>query len=426
MKNIFIKNTLILIIGGLVTKIMGMLIKIIMTRNITTYALSLYMLTLPTYNLFITIVTLSLQISISKLVSEEEYDEDKILSNSLIISLIISFISIFILLLITKPITIVMHNKDLYYPLLSIILSIPFISISNSIRGYLFGKNKMFVQVISNFCEQIIRIILFITILPTIKNEIMMTTFIIGSNIINELLSIIIMSFFIPKRNIRNFKYDRNISKKILKISIPTTLSRLLGVISYFFEPIILTNLLLINGYSNEYITTKYGIITGYTLSLLMLPSFFTNAISQTIIPLISKAFVNKNYLYIKNKIREVIILSLIIAISFISIIVLKKDFIMNFIYKTNKGIEYINILSPVFILLYLEGPIISILQSLNKQNITLIGTIIGIIIKYISMIIFCLLKFGIYSFIISMILNILFVVLFDFIYLKKATNSFV
>ncbi len=69
MKNKFIKNTFLLIIGGFITKVLGMIIKIIMTRNISTYSMSLYTLTLPTYNLFITLVTAGLQLSISKLTS---------------------------------------------------------------------------------------------------------------------------------------------------------------------------------------------------------------------------------------------------------------------------------------------------------------------------------------------------------------------
>ena len=161
MKNKFIKNTFLLIIGGFITKALGMIIKIIMTRNISTYSMSLYTLTLPTYNLFITIVTLSLTISISKLVSENRINKEKIMSSSLFISIIISIISTIIMLIFVKPITLLLHNDKLYYPLLSIILSLPFISISTSIRGYFFGKNKMIVQVISNLFEQLSRIILF-------------------------------------------------------------------------------------------------------------------------------------------------------------------------------------------------------------------------------------------------------------------------
>ena len=70
MKEKFIKSTIILIIGGLLTKILGMVIRIATTRVIGLEGIGLYMLVMPTYGLFITIATLSLPIAISKLVSE--------------------------------------------------------------------------------------------------------------------------------------------------------------------------------------------------------------------------------------------------------------------------------------------------------------------------------------------------------------------
>lgn len=425
MKNKFIKNTFLLIIGGFITKVLGMFIKIIMTRNISTYSMSLYTLTMPTYNLFITIVTLSLTISISKLVSENEIKREKIMSSSLFISIIISIITILILIIFIKPITMLLHNNNLYYPLLSIILSLPFISISTCIRGYFFGTNKMFVQVISNLFEQLTRIILFIIILPNINNDITAVTFIIGSNMISEIISIFTMSLFLPKKKLRIIKPERDVTNKILKISMPNTIQKLTAVISYFFEPIILTNLLLSNGYTHNYITTEYGIINGYTIQLLMLPSFFTNALSQVIIPNISNAYIKKQYNYIKTKIKQIFIISLFIGISYTIIVILNKDLIMKLIYNTNKGTNYINLLAPVFILLYLEGPINSILQSFNKSKYILISSIIGIIIKYILMIILSNLKLGIYAFIIPMLINIIIIVLLNFLKLKKELSSF-
>ena len=425
MKSKFIKNTFILIIGGFITKILGMIIKIIMTRNISTESMSLYTLTLPTYNLFITIVTLSLTISISKLVSENKINKEKIMNSSLFISFIISIISTIILLIFIKPITLLLHNDNLYYPLLSIILSLPFISISTCIRGYFFGKNKMLVQVISNLLEQLSRIILFIIFLPRINNDIKAVIFILGSNMFSEIISIFTMSLFIPKKNLRLSKPDRSVTNELLKISIPTTLQKLISVISYFFEPIVLTNLLIMNGYTNKYISTEYGIINGYTIALLMLPSFFTNAISQVIIPNISNAYINKKYKYIKTKIKQVLFLSLLIGISYTVLIMIKKESIMGLIYNTNKGIKYINIIAPVFILLYLEGPLNSILQSFNKPKTILLTSIIGIIIKYSLMIFLSFMKFGIYSFIIPMLINIIFVVLLNSIKIIKEVNSF-
>ena len=68
-KNIFIKSTLILVLGGFLTKILGMIIKVFTTRIVGTEGIGLYMLITPTFNLFITLSQLGFNISISKLVS---------------------------------------------------------------------------------------------------------------------------------------------------------------------------------------------------------------------------------------------------------------------------------------------------------------------------------------------------------------------
>ena len=67
--------------------------------------------------------------------------------------------------------------------------------------------------------------------------------------------------------------------RESLSIGIPNTTGRLIGSIGYFLEPIILTSVLLYMGYSKNYITREYGILSGYVMPLLLLPSFFTNAI---------------------------------------------------------------------------------------------------------------------------------------------------
>lgn len=422
MKNKFIKNTLILIIGGFITKILGMLIKIIMTRNISSEAIGLYMMILPTYNLFITIISSGLEVSVSKLVSENKINKTKILTTSIIMNIITSIFLIIIIILLSKPICLLLHNKNLYTPILSMILSIPFIGIAGILKGYLFGENKMHAHVISNFFEQLIRIILFIFFLPKINNNIKAVTFIIGSNLVSEILSIIILSLFIDNKKVTSFKIDKSIKNNILSISIPTCLSRLVGTLSYFFEPILLTNLLLLNGYSSKFITTEYGILTGYSMQLLLLPSFFSMAISQSIIPLISNAYINKKYNYIKKKIKEIILLSFSIGFIYILLIMMKPDYFMKLIYNAKDGTRYLKVMAPFFILLYIQGPLTSILQSINKSKDAMIGTIIGTIIKIILMIILSYMHMGIYSLIIPIIINIIFVTIHNYL---KIINSF-
>lgn len=427
-KNKFILSTLILLIGGFITKILGMIIKIIMTRMIGTEGISLYMLIMPTFNLFIVLAQMGFPIAISKIVSEDKTENKKLIISSMYLSIFISIILMISIIFLDKTICKFLHNTDLYYPILAIGFTLPFISISCIIRGYFFGKEKMWPHVISNFTEQIVRIILYIIVLPMLKkyNVIISVSFIILSNIVSELTSILILYFFLPK-NIRitskMLHPDTEIIKDVLNISIPNTGSRIIGTIGYFFEPIILTSVLLFMGYSQKYITYEYGIITGYVFPLLLLPSFFSMAISQATLPVVTKAYSNKNTKYVKSKIKQSILFSFFIGLFFTIIYMIFPSDIMKFIYNTTEGVKYLKIITPFFLFQYIQSPLVSIMQAMDKSKDALKSTIIGTIIKISLIIVLSLLNFGIYSLIIALIVNMIYVTVFNYIKIKKATN---
>ena len=54
LKNKFFIGTLILLTGGFFSKLLGFVLRIIITRQIGTYGVSLYSLITPTFGLFIT------------------------------------------------------------------------------------------------------------------------------------------------------------------------------------------------------------------------------------------------------------------------------------------------------------------------------------------------------------------------------------
>ena len=73
-RNVFIESTIILILGGIITKILGFIIRIIYTRIVGAEVLGLYSLVMPTYSLLITIATLALPTTISKLIAENRHN----------------------------------------------------------------------------------------------------------------------------------------------------------------------------------------------------------------------------------------------------------------------------------------------------------------------------------------------------------------
>lgn len=424
-KNLFIKSTLILILSGFLTKILGFIIKVIYTRIIGEYGISLYSIAVPTYSLLLTIATLAIPISISKLVSENKGRSIRILTSAAFLIISINFVLVFVIFLTKDFLAVNLLKEPKASPIImAFALTLPFVSISSVLKGYFAGKQNMVPHATSNIIEQIVRLIIILVVLPILKRKSDMLAILglILLTIISEISSIIVFLFFLPKKINFNTKIlpSKKITKDILDISIPTVSGRIIGNIGYFFEPIILTNLLLFSGYNNSYILSEYGAYNAYSLALLTMPSFFIGAIATSLLPEISKFNGNNNLKMVKRRIHQSIIFSLIIGIFFSLLIFIFRDKLLFSLYNTTKGSDYIKVLAPFFVLFYLEGVLTSSLQALGYAKVTMNITLYGVIIKLFIMAILSLCHIGIYSLVIAEIINIFFVVFFNFKHLKK------
>jgi len=422
-KNIFIKSTLILIFGGIITKILGFIIRIVYTRIVGPEVIGLYSLVTPTYSLLITIATLALPTTISKLVAENKHNNIKIVSTSTILIMLINLVVVIFMVFSARFIAnYLLHEERCYLLIISMAFTFPIISISSIIKGYFYGKQNMIPNVVSNIIEQLIRGILIYIFVPIImeKSEILAACSLFLFSFIEELVSIFINLLFLPKKIKIKKQYiipDKYTLKNILNISIPTVSSRIIGNIGYFFEPIILKNLLLFSGYSNNYILVEYGAYNAYTLTILTVPSFFITAISSSLIPEISKHYLAKKGNLVKKRLKEAMFFALLIGITYSILLIFFGNVILNAIYNTELGLNYIKILAPIFPLFYIEAILISFLQALDKAHITMRITIIGVIVKLIILAIASLLHIGMYSLIVSEIVNIFLVVSLNLYY---------
>lgn len=430
MKEKFIKSSIILIIGGALTKILGIVIRMVMARVATVESIGLYMLVLPTFTLMMAISQLGFSKGVSKLVSEGRYKSKKILFSILPLSILIN-ISLTIFLVISSKFIAnnLLHNSNAYLPILAISLVLPFDSLSSMLRGFFFGKEKMTPHVLSHLMEQIVRLIFMFLVIPSFTNKgaVYQTTALILINVFSEIMASIILIFFLPKKfTIKkiDLKPSFYYLKNVLSVAIPTTATRIIGTIGYFFEPIILTFVLLKCGYNTSFITTEYGVITAFVMPLLLLPSFFTNAISNALFPIISREYTKKNIIYIKKKLWQAIYFSLIIAIVFIIFINLFPSKLLYFFYKTKLGINYLRYLSPIFIIFSLEAPLSSFLEATGNAKLSMYDNLIGIIIKTIFLFILSFLKIGLYGLLISMIINIIVVTIRHILNIKKILRS--
>lgn len=421
----------ILLIGSIITKIGSLIIKILFTRIIGETGLSYYTMITPAANLFITLSTLSIPLTLSKIIGENKYPHREIL-----ISTAITLIAIQIILSITYFLFIpflasnLLHNQKLSIILYCLVLTLPFLSISAILKGYYLGRQKVIPNIISNIIEQTIRILFLIFILPlltSINIWLALTSYILLS-IVTELASIIVFSIFMPphkkiKKN--ELIINKSIFKEVLSMSIPITSSHIIGSIAFFLEPIIITNILLHKEFTITYISSEYAIYNAYVIPMLTLPAFFINAMCQIFIPEISQNNKNNNYHTLKKRIKEAIIYSFFIGLCYLLILTFQKEFLLKLLYNTEKGLPYLNILIPFFLLFYLEYPLHSIIEALGHPKKIFYISLIGIIVKIIVLIILLLKKIGMYALVYAEIANIILVVFLLSFHLAHLYRSF-
>lgn len=409
--NLLIKNIIILLVSGALAKVLGMLGKIIYTRIAGVNVVGLYTMITPTFMLIISICQFSFPISISKISAEEKYDNKSLLKSAYFVGSIISIILIVILILTSNLIALSLHNKLLAPTILSISAIIPFVMISSVQRGFLHGKEDMLPASITNVTEEIIKIILILFLLPIAisKGDITSVIFLILFNVITESSNILFMQKVISKKYISNKKgkVNKKIIKEILSISIPTTSVRLIASIGFFLEPIILTNTLLSSGYSPNYITMEYGIINSYIVPLLSIPSFFSISIASALLPNITKAYANKKYDEFNRKLLKLMFLSMLVGAVCLTIILIFPNEILKLVYNVNFGINYIYLIGPFFLILYMQPTLSVALQAMDKTNKLFLTSTISVIIKYSALYVLGKIGFGMNALIFAMIAGI-------------------
>lgn len=398
-KQSFLKGTLILILAGLITRLLGFVNRIVVARLMGEEGVGLYNMALPTLFLVYTLSQFGLPVAISKRIAEAEATNNRQqIKKILIISLAITG-SLSILftagMIMTAPFiaTHFLTDQRTLYPLLAITPMVPISAISSVIRGYFQGRQNMKPQSYAQVIEQVVRIscvAFFVKLLLPYGIEFAACGAMI-SVIIGEFISLLyMMRMFRSHKRItlhhRFFAYlasGKQTLTSLLSIALPTTGSRLVGSLSNFLEPILVSQSLAIAGIQITVATKQYGALTGYAIPLLFLPTFITHSLAIALIPNISEAEAKKQYQLIDYRIRQAIRISFASgAIATVVLTMFAKP-ILNFMYGTSSASPFLTLMAPFFILLYIQFPLNAALQALDHAKPAMWNNLISTTVKF-------------------------------------------
>lgn len=392
LKKKIIKSTLSLLFVGLITKILSTLGRIITARTIGQESMGIYMLVMPVAIFFMNVIQLSLPTCINKMIAEKPDKTKSIIITSSIISLIVN--SIFMIIIIAFAPFIannILKNSNTIYAINALALLIPLISLGGLLKGYYAGIGKIEITAYSQISEEIARIA-FILLLGGyfIKGGAMYGAYAaILSLCMGEVFSLTHMIISLnnlkrkSKKLFQGIIYENDLSAKdILNISLPLTGGKLIGSIAYMLEPIIITNVLLKTGMNSETIALEYGILSGYAMPLLLMPGFFANAFGRVLLQPMTSSISKNDKKEAKKLFISLSSLSLIVGAFFSIIMFLFPNELMNILYKSSDGANYVRCFSLPFVLYYLESPFISAMTSLGKTKEIMIYDILTSIIR--------------------------------------------
>ncbi len=445
MKQTFLQGAVILIAAGFITKLLGFINRVVMARLLGPEGVGLYMMAVPILQLVITLTRLGFPIAISKLVAEAEAQGDeqrirRILMVSLAVTLLLSALFTALTFLGARLIAgWLLTDQRAYWPLIAITPIVPIVAISSVLKGYFQGRQNMRPSAYALVLEQVVRIslvaLLVIVLLPYGVEYAAAGAMI--SVVIGEAAALLYLltsfqyghrlkSFSMGKNLIKQLKQGKETLISLLRIGLPATGSGLIGSLSWTFEPILVAQSLALAGVTTAVATQAYGLLAGYAIPLVMLPTFITYSLSVSLVPAISEAQAVRNEVLIQRRLYQALRLALIAGAPATIVMFSFAEPLTELVYGTKEAAPLLQVLAPFALFLYFQGPLQATLQGLDLAKTAMFNTLYGALIK-MGAILFLASRpeLGIYGAALAININMCLVTLLHFFTVVKAINGF-
>ncbi len=192
------------------------------------------------------------------------------------------------------------------------------------------------------------------------------------SSVIGELASLIYLficfkankTIRIRKQFFKSIANGKETFRQLMSVSLPTTGSRFIGNLSWFFEPIVVAQSLAIAGVATVAATSQYGELTGFAMTVLTSPSFITYSLSTALVPAISEGMEQKKPQVVEYRLEQAMRLCLLSGGISVVILFSFADELMSVMYGSTNAAVFVKVMAPFFLLYYFQGPLQAVLAG--------------------------------------------------------------
>lgn len=407
--NKFLKGAAILGIAGILVKVMGVFFRLPLTNWIGAEGISYYSSVYPIYVFFLTLSTAGIPVAISKMVSERVVVKNyggahKVFHTSLWLMAAFGFASFMMVHFGAGFIEeTVLKNPGTSLSLQAIAPSLFFVPIMSAYRGYFQGRQNMNPTALSQFFEQLFRVVVGLSLayylIPTgleatnagatfgcTAGAVAGLVVVIGIYLLN--LPAITSKIHRNKSNER-LESTATIIKRLLVIAVPITIGASILPLMETIDSAVVMRRLQASGWSLVESKVLWGRLGGYCNSLIGLPQAFTQAVVMSLVPAIAAGFSLGNLNDVKETsklgMRTAMLISFPCAVGMFSL----AEPILHLLYpsqlaEATASVPTLRIMCIGIIFMSALQTLTGALQGVDRQTIPVRNLAIGSLVKLV------------------------------------------
>lgn len=439
-----IKGTLIFAVSGILCRIVGFIFRIYISRIMPASQIGLYQMVMPICVLGQAIAVGGLSTAVTKYTAaySAQKKRDKGYVNFLVTLLCCTAVSTIIAVLIGKNATFIAKaflSDNLCKSLLIIAAySLPFACIHSVISSYFVGLELHIFPAAAQVIEQLIRITCVFTFAGIAEQngespDASTALYgILAGEIASSVFCFIAVIFLKDRYKTEEAALSKTplyyISEGIIQLAVnyrlalPITANRVCLHLMQSFEAVLLPMMLITCGSTNEQALSTYGVLTGMTMPLVLFPATFTNAMSQALLPDISKSWQTGNLSRLNKSMQLALAISCNIGIMCIPGFFFYGAGFGGIIFDNSEVIYQVRLMSLICPVVFLSTPLSSALNALGKSGTVFICSTLAQLVQ-LAIVVFIIPRTGINGYCYGLIASHLFVCLYMMAVLKKITG---
>lgn len=409
-----LKGTMILTIGLLLSRILGVLYVIPFYQLIGEEYVVLYQYAYVPYSIMLAIAVSGVPIAVSKFVSKYNALGDyatgrKLVQSSMLLMCVTGVLGFLLLYILAEPIAqLVIKDKDAIFSIEDVASVIRYVSfavivvpVMSLIRGFFQGYQHMTPTAVSQLFEQVVRILFVLAGAFVVMNvfkgsEKTAVSFAVFAAFLGAIASLVVLYWYWKKlkpeynallENSGNLTSDvslKNIYKEILVYTVPFALVGVINPLFQFIDMITFNRAMTMIGKASVS-DTYLGMLNFTTHKLVMIPVMLATGFSMTLIPLITSFYAKQDFMNVRKSLDQAFQILLFLTLpAALGISVLADEFYTVFYETSDVGATVLAHYAPVAILFALYPVTTSILQGIDRQKLIILNLLIGILTKLV------------------------------------------